>query len=146
MSTLEPRYPNLKFFKENLYHFESFDFKLITNFLLIFRDGADYCFCHKYRRNSNLSCPLCEIILHFWNYKDDLKKQQLDPVFLVCYRERLFPWIECFLMHEPSIACFAGPFFKIYDADGNVYQDFCLWFRYCIVILFLQKKKNYRKN
>ena len=91
MSTLEPRYPNLNFFKENLYHFESFDFKLITNFLLIFRDGADYCFCHKYRRNSNLSCPLCEIILHFWNYKNDLKKQQLDPVFLVCYRERLFP-------------------------------------------------------
>ena len=127
MSTLEPRYPNLNIFRENLYHFELFDFKLITNFLLIFRDGADYCFCHKYQRNSNLSRPLCDIILHFWNYKDDLKKQRLNPVFLVCYRERLFPFlIECFLMHEPSIACFAGSFFRIYDADGKVYQDFCL--------------------
>ena len=66
MSTIKPRYPNLKIFEENLYHFQSFDsfyFKLVSILSVIFRNGPDYCFCHKYHRSPNLSCPLCE-----WNY------------------------------------------------------------------------------
>lgn len=65
--------------------------------------------------------------MYFWNVKDDLKKSRMDAIFLVRYRDRLFPFlVECFIMNESSIAAFAGPFFKIYDSEGNVYQGICL--------------------
>ena len=75
-------------------------------------------------------CPVCFVILNngFWSYKEDLKKHRLDPVFLSRYRNKLFPYlIECYMMHEPSIACFAGVFYKIYADDGNVYRDIRLY-------------------
>ena len=88
-----------------------FCFKLITILSLIFHDGDDYCFCFKCCRNAPLSCLLFDIKQWFWNYKEDLKKHQLDPVFLSRYRNKLFPYlIECYMIHEPSIACFAGGF------------------------------------
>lgn len=65
--------------------------------------------------------------MHFWNFKEDFKKKRLDAIYLVQYRERLFPFlIKCYLMNESSIAAFTGPYFKTYDSDGNVYQDICL--------------------
>ena len=52
----------------------------------------------------------------------------MDAMFLARYRDKLFSFlIECFLVHESSIAAFAGSFFKIYDSKGNVHQDISLF-------------------
>ena len=85
-----------------------------------------YCFCNKYNKNPLMICPLCYIPMYFWNVKDDLKKNRMDAIFLVRYRDRLFPFlVECFIMNESSIAAFAGPFITIYDSK----RTFLIWFR-----------------
>ena len=98
--------------------FDGYLVKLITILSLICCDGKKkYCFCNKYNKNPLMICPLCYIPMYFWNVKDDLKKNRMDAIFLVRYRDRLFPFlVECFIMNESSIAAFAGPFITIYDS------------------------------
>lgn len=120
MTTLKAKYSNLRDFKEDLYRFDSFDqfyVKLITILSLICRDEKKYCFCNKYNKNPLMMCPLCYIPIYFWNFKDDLKKNRIDAIFLARYRDRLFPsLVKCFIMNQSSIAAFAGPFITIYDS------------------------------
>ena len=102
--------------------------KLITILSLIFRDGQNTVFVTNMSQNPLLQCPLCEVLLHFWNFKHDLRKHQMDTIFLASYRDKLFPFlIVCFLVHESSIAAFNGTFVKIYDSKGNVPQDISLF-------------------
>ena len=66
-------YSDLLEFKKDLYSFELYDsfyLKIVTILWLIFRDGADYCFCGKYPTRINYMCPLSDTTLHFSNYKD----------------------------------------------------------------------------
>lgn len=118
MSVLKATYPSLKEFEKDLYSFYSFDslyFKIITILSLIFHDGKRICFRNKYRERIN---KYPERINYFWNYKNDLEKIRMDPIFMMCYRDKLFHFLcESYVMFEPSIAYFSGPFFRIYDSE-----------------------------
>ena len=83
----------------------------------------NYCFCGKYPARINyMVCPLCEISMYFWNYKNDPQKNKMDPVLMFRYRDKLFPFLcECYMINEPSIACFSEPFLRIYDSEGNIH-------------------------
>ena len=95
---------------------------------MIFCDGKIYCFCGKYRASINyMLCSLCEIPIYFWNYKNDLRKNKMDPVFMLRYRNKLFPFLcKCYVINKPSIAYFSRHFFKIYDSEDNIQQDVSL--------------------
>lgn len=103
---------------------DSFYFKIITILSLIFHDGKRICFCNKYRERIN---KYPERINYFWNYKNDLEKIRMDPIFMMCYRDKLFHFLcESYVMFEPSIAYFSGPFFRIYDSEWNIHQNVSL--------------------
>lgn len=114
-TTLKSLYPNLQKFKKDFYDFYSFNsfyLKIVTILSLIFRDGKNYCFCEKYHARINyMVCPMCEIPMYFWNCKNDLKKNRMDPIFMDRYRDKLFTFLwECFVINEPSLACFFWTF------------------------------------
>ena len=68
-------------------------------------------------------CPLHKIPIYFLNYKSDLSKNKMDPVFIDRYRDKLFVFLcECYVTNEPYVTCFSGPFLKIYDSEGNIQQ------------------------
>ena len=112
MTTLKGRYLNLFDFENDMYQFDSFDsfyIKLLTILSLTCINGKKYCFCYKYNQNLQMVCPMCYIPMFFWNFRDDSKKNRLDPIYMGQYKERLFAdLIECFVMKESSIADFAG--------------------------------------
>lgn len=55
------------------------------------------------------------------------KKNRMDPIFIDRCRDKLFTFLcECFVINEPSLACFFWTFSKIYDSEGNTQQDVSL--------------------
>ena len=101
MITLKATYLNLVDFENDLYRFDSVDsfyIKLLTKLSLICLNGKKYCFCYIYNKNPQMASPMCYIPMVFWNFRDDLKKNRLDPIYMGRYRERLFR----FLLLDPS--------------------------------------------
>ena len=102
-SILKACYSNLQELKKDVYDFysyNSFNLKIVTMLSLIFHDGKKYGFCRKYPAGiSYMVCPLCEIPLYFWNYKDDLRKNRMDPVYML-FTEKSFYFSLQMLYHK----------------------------------------------
>lgn len=63
---MKAKYQSLKEFNKDLSSYRSLDemfYNLITTLSLICCDGKNYCFCEKYKKPGDITCPLCYIPL-----------------------------------------------------------------------------------
>ena len=68
-------------------------YNLITTLSLICCGGKNYCFCEKYKKPGDIICLLCYIPF-FYNFREDLHQNCTGIIFLISYRNKLFPLLN----------------------------------------------------
>ena len=116
---MEFTYPHFCIFEKELYRFNNIKdlyYKLLNILSLIcFNNGFFYCFCNRYQGcelNNNLGwrlCLLCQIPVHFRDFKEELDRNQYNLMYLKQFAFRLYPFLEeCYKVDQRSLEVFSG--------------------------------------
>ena len=61
-------------------------------------------------------------LLYTFLPKLEFYQNRRKAAFFIYYSNRLYPLLlECYILKETFVAAFAGPFYKIYDINGEFF-------------------------
>ena len=102
---MESTYPNFCVFEKKLYQFK--DIKELHYKLLNICDRYQGCKLD-YNQERRL-CPLCQILVYFQNFEEELDRNQYNLTNLKQFAFHLFPFLEeCYKVDKGSPEAFSG--------------------------------------
>ena len=122
---MESSYQDFDVFQKKLYKYEDSKdlyYKLLNIlFLICFSNGFFYCFCNRYQGcelDCNLGwklCPLCQILIDYHGFEEELDQNQYNLSNLKHFAFRLFPFlIDCYKINQYSLQAFSGHYHYYY--------------------------------